>query len=176
MDQAGKIETLRQLQSGRDSLREALAGVDDAMAAHKPSPDSWSIRDCVEHMVVTERYLLTRLQAAEPCEQPFEKSRREDKIARLAADRSRRIEAPEQAQPRGRFATLREALAAFDAARAEVMEWVEKATGDPRCMLTDHPLIAGPVTCAETLIMIAAHPARHSEQIIEIRRTLDPGK
>jgi len=175
MDQAGKIETLRQLQSGRDALREALAGVDDAMAVHKPSRDSWSILDCVEHTVVTERYLLTRLQAAEPSEQPFEKSRREDKIARLAADRNRRIEAPEQAQPKGRFPTLPEALAAFDATRAEVVKWVEKTTEDPRCMLTDHPLIAGPVTCAETLIMIAAHPARHARQIIEIRRTLDPG-
>lgn len=169
MEQAEKIEVLRQLQAGRDALGAALAGVDDAMAAHKPSHESWSILDCVEHMVITEKYLLTRLQAADHTDQPFEKSRREGKIAMLAADRSRRIEAPEQAHPHGHFATLGEAVAAFDAIRAEVKQWVENCAADARCMLTDHPLIVGPVTCAETLIMIAAHPARHAQQIEEIR-------
>jgi uncharacterized damage-inducible protein DinB len=169
MEQVEKIEMLRQLQAGRDALREALTGVNDAMAVQKPSRESWSILDCVEHMVESERYLLTRLHAAEHTDQPFQKSRREGKIAMLAADRSRRIEAPEQAHPKGRFATLSEAVAAFDATRTEVEHWVESCTGDPRRMLTDHPLIVGPVTCAETLIMMAAHPARHAQQIKEIR-------
>ena len=119
--------------------------------------------------------LLWRWAAHRAGEEAFEKSRREGKIAMLAADRSRRIEAPERVHPKGRFATLSEAVAAFDAARAEVELWVENCTGDPRCMLTDHPLIVGPVTCSETLIMIAAHPARHAEQIIEIRQKLAVG-
>jgi hypothetical protein len=123
-------------------------------------------------MAITERYLLARLQAAEHAERPFEKSRREGKIAMLAADRSRRIEAPEQAHPKGRFATLSEAVVAFDATRAEVVRWVENCSADPRCMITDHPLIVGPVTCAETVVMIAAHPARHAQQIEEIRKHL----
>ena len=173
MEQAEKLRILRELQAGREALGEAVAGVDDGMATRKPSHEAWSILDCVEHMVESERYLLTRLHAAEHTDQPFEKSRREGKIAMLAADRSRRIEAPEQAHPKGQFATLGEALAAFDATRAEVERWVENCTGDPRCMLTDHPLIVGPVTCAETLIMIAAHPARHAKQIAEIRARLE---
>ena len=172
MEQAEKLRILRELQAGRDVLGEAVAGVDDGLAMRKPSHEAWSILDCVEHMVESERYLLTRLHAAEHTDKPFEKSRRESKIAMLAADRSRRIEAPEQAHPRGRFATLGEALAAFDATRAEVERWVENCTGDPRRMVTDHPLIVGPVTCAETLIMIAAHPARHAKQIGEIRAKL----
>jgi uncharacterized damage-inducible protein DinB len=172
MEKAEKVETLRQLQAGRDALGAALAGVDDALAVRKPARGSWSILDCVEHMVESERYLLTRLHAAEHTDQPFEKSRREGKIAMLAADRSRRIEAPERVHPKGRFATLSEAVAAFDAARAEVELWVENCTGDPRCMLTDHPMIVGPVTCSETLIMMAAHPARHAKQIEKIRAQL----
>lgn len=174
MEQVEKIEMLRQLQAGRDALGEALAGVDEATAAHKPSRESWSILDCVEHMVQSERYLLTRLHAAEHTDQPFEKSRREGKIAMLAADRSRRIETPEQAHPKGRFATLSEAVAAFDETRSEVEQWVKSCTGDPRRMVTDHPMIVGPVTCAETLIMIAAHPARHAKQIKEIRQAVAP--
>jgi len=173
MDKAEKLGMLRNLQAGRDALGEAVAGVDEAMAARKPSQGAWSILDCVEHMVESERYLVTRLHAAEHADQPFEKARREAKIAALAADRSRPIDAPETVHPRGRFATLGEALAALDATRDEVVRWVEKCAGDPRSMLTDHPLIVGPVTCSETLIMIAAHPARHAKQIEEIRATLE---
>jgi uncharacterized damage-inducible protein DinB len=89
MEKAEKIEMLRQLRTGRSALGDALAGVDEATAVRKPSRESWSILDCVEHMVASERYLLTRLHAAEHADQPFEKSRREGKIAMLAADRSR---------------------------------------------------------------------------------------
>jgi hypothetical protein len=67
---------------------------------------------------------------------------------------------------------LSEALAAFDKTRAEVVRWVQRCTGDLRCMMTDHMLIEGPVTCAEMLVMIAAHPARHAQQIGEIRAKL----
>ena len=172
MEHAEKLGILRELQSGCDALREAVAGVDEETAKRKPSHEAWSILDCVDHMVESERYLLTRLQAAEHADQPFEKSRREAKIAKLAADRSRRIEAPKEAHPRGHYATLSEALEVFNATRAEVVQWVKNCTGDPRRMLTDHPLIIGPVTCSETLIMIAAHPARHAKQIGEIRAHL----
>jgi hypothetical protein len=172
MDATEKRRILRELQAGRDALGAAIADVDDELARRKPSHEAWSILECVEHMIESERYLLTRLHAAEAVEQPFEKSRREEKIARLAADRSRRIEAPEQAHPKGKFDKLGEALAAFDETRAEVVRWVENCVSDPRRMITDHPLILGPVTCAETLVMIAAHPARHAKQIEEIRKRL----
>jgi len=173
MDESEKKAILRELESGRDALGESVAGIDDALAKRKPSNKSWSILECVEHMIESERYLLSRLRAAESVDQPFEKSRREAKIARLAVDRTRKIEAPAQAHPKGRFQTFAQAVAAFDQVRAEVIEWVESCTGDPRRMLTDHPLIAGPVTCAETLVMIAAHPARHAKQIEEIRIQFD---
>jgi hypothetical protein len=172
MNEAEKLEVLRKLQTGRDALGEALAGADNAMAARRAPSGGWSILDCVEHVAVTERYLLTRLEAAKLADQPFEKWRREAKIAGLASDRTRRIEAPGQAHPHGRYRTLSDALAAFDAIRAEVVRWVENCGGDLRCMMTDHMLIEGPVTCAEMLVMIAAHPARHAQQIGEIRAKL----
>jgi uncharacterized damage-inducible protein DinB len=172
MEESEKQAVLREFKMGRDALIDSLAGVDDALARRRPSHETWSILECVEHMIESERYLLSRLRAAETADQPFEKSRREAKIARLAADRTRRIEAPEQAHPHGTYRTLAEAMQAFDLTRNEVVQWVENCNGDPRRMLTDHPLIAGPVTCAETLVMMAAHPARHAKQIEEIKAHL----
>jgi DinB superfamily len=169
MKQPEKLAILEKLKAGRDALVDAVAGVDDEWALRRGSPERWSVLNCVEHVVATEQYLLTRLQAATMSEQPFEKWRREEKIASLAMDRTRRIEAPEQVHPHGRYKTLAAAMAAFEATRAEVVCWVENCSSDLRCMMTDHALIEGPVTCAEMLIMIAAHPARHAEQIEEVR-------
>jgi DinB family protein len=169
-----KQTLLASLNEGREALGQALAGVTDEIASRKPpspkasipapsipesSNPAWSILECVDHTVQSERYLLTRLLAAKLSPEPFEKSRRAAKIAALAADRTRRIEAPPQAHPQGHFATLSEALAAFDSVRAEVVRYLEESNGDLNCWITDHPLIPGPVTCHETLIMIAAHPA-----------------
>jgi uncharacterized damage-inducible protein DinB len=160
------------LNNGRDALETALAGVDDAMASRKPPSGGWSILECVEHMVLSEQYLLTRLRIAQLSADPPHPSR-ESKIAARAADRSRPIEAPSVSQPSGRYRGLHEALAAFDAVRAETLEYVENLNDDPRCWTTDHPLFPGPVTCQETLLMIAAHPTRHAQQILEIRRALE---
>jgi uncharacterized damage-inducible protein DinB len=170
MDAAERSRVLGELKAGRDALGAALAGVDDQLALRKASAEAWSILGCVEHVVKTERYLLGRLNAATLADQPFEKWRREAKIAARAGDRSLRIEAPEQAHPHGQFRTLAEAMAAFDETRDKVVRWVEECANDPRRLMTDHVLIEGPVTCAETLVMIAAHPARHAKQIEEIKR------
>ena len=179
-----KQSLLESLNNGRDALEAALAGVDDTLASRKPpsrdpsnpagSIPEWSILDCVEHMVLSEQYLLSRLRIAQLSTDPPHPSR-EARIAARAADRTRPIEAPSVSQPSGHYPGLGEALAAFDAVRAETLEYVNNLTDDPRCWTTDHPLFPGPVTCYETLLMIAAHPARHAQQILEIRRALESG-
>jgi hypothetical protein len=171
-----KQELLDALERGHAALRRALEGVDEALAGRKPAGGGWSIVECVEHVVVSEQYLLTRLRSAERCEEGAAQTadlEREAKIAARAANRMRRIEAPSASQPQGRYASLREAVAAFEATRAETVAWVEEFGGDLRGWTTDHPLFAGPVTCQETLIMMAAHPGRHAEQIGEVRTALE---
>lgn len=167
-----KNEILRKLDAGRAALASALVGIGDELAVRKPPADRWSVLECVEHMVLSERYLLTRLEAATKIDQPRHKPEREATIAERANNRDVRIEAPEMVRPAAAFASLREALEAFDATRAKVIRWVEETEPDFRCLVTDHPLFHGPVTCYETLVMMAAHPARHAKQIVEIRQQL----
>jgi hypothetical protein len=171
MSNLEKQELLTALREGREALGAALDGIDETLAARQP-PTGWSILGCVEHLATTEEYLLGRLQAAKRIPAPIENSAREKKIAAYAMNRARRIEAPPQAHPHGRFATVPEALAAFDAARAQVVRYLESLEGDLRCWVTDHLLVPSPVTCYEMFVMIAAHPKRHAEQIVEIRQVL----
>jgi hypothetical protein len=172
MIESDKHKLLEDFESGCAALREALAGVGESLAHTKPAPDRWSIVECVEHLAVAERFLQTKLASATRSDTPPDPAR--GKIfARRLTDRSRHLEAPEPARPQGRFQSFAGALAAFEAARAETIRYVEGFEGDLRTWVTDHPLIPGPVTCYETLLIVATHPLRHARQIAEIRASLD---
>ncbi len=164
-----KRELLEHLERGRDALGEALAGVDEQMAARRPAPDRWSILECVEHLAAAEQFLFSRLTAAVASDGPTVNSTRERRILAHGAERTRPLEAPETARPADRFASLAEALAAFGAARSRTIHWVNTFDGDPRASLTSHPLIPGPVNCYEMILILSVHPVRHAQQIRELR-------
>jgi hypothetical protein len=165
-------EILQDLKKGRDALRDALAGVDEHMAAREPGPGRWSVLECVEHLGVSEQFLLSRLAAAAEGDRLAGSRVREAMIVGRGQDRTRPVESPEAGRPTGRFQSVDEALAFFDSVRAETIQYVEGFSGDLRCWLTSHPLIPGPVNCYEILLLISMHPVRHAKQIEEIRAAL----
>jgi len=163
-----KAELLDWLERGRRAFRDSLAGMTEAEAARAPGTDRWSALDCAEHVAVVEEYLYTRLLEGRPAAGEPIPPAREAKIRERAADRSRPVPAPEAATPHGRYATLAEALTAFEAARARTIAFVEGCGEDLRAKVTEHPILKT-ATCHETLLMMAAHPERHAKQIAEIR-------
>jgi hypothetical protein len=175
MLESEKQKILAALETGRDALRAALTGIDEQTAARKPGPGGWSILECVEHLAVSERFLLSKLTSASRSDKSHENRKRETVIAERGLDRARRVESPEAGRPDGRFGSLREALSAFDAARGETVRFVEGFGDDFRFWITDHPSIPGPVNCYEMLLVISVHPARHARQIADIRAVLVSG-
>jgi DinB superfamily len=167
-----KLEIAHALQAGRTALGEALAGVDPPLARRKPARGGWSILECVEHVAVSEWHLLAQVRHATPIAQPLENPLRESRILERGVDRSRPVVCPEPGLPANRFATVQDALADFDAVRAQTLRNVEEFSGDPRSFLTEHPVIPGPVNLVEMWLTMAVHPARHALQIHEIRDTL----
>ena len=172
MTESEKREILLELKKGHDAFIDALRGVDEPRARRQPGPGRWSILECVEHVGVAERTLLSRLTGAALSETPIGNPAREARIRKRAADRSTRVESPEAATPGGRFGSLREAIAFFDCVRGETIQFVEECSGDPRCLIASHPLIPGPVNAFELLLLISVHPMRHAQQIEETRAAL----
>jgi hypothetical protein len=172
MVESDRQEILHGLKSGRDALHYCLSGVDEQTASRKPGPGRWSILECVEHLAVSEQFLLSRLTRALRSDRSHENRARETRIADRGLDRARPIDSPEVGRPTGRYQRLGEALSAFDDVRTETIRFVEGFSEDLRSWLTDHPLIPGPVNCHEILLMISVHPVRHAQQIVEIRTAL----
>jgi uncharacterized damage-inducible protein DinB len=172
MVDSDRKEILNRLQSGSNALTDALKGLDPSVARQRPGPESWSVVECVEHMIASEAALLSRLKEATPREESHEDRAREAKLQDLAMNRLRRIEAPEIVLPNGKYESLEKAMEGFDSVRRETVRFVEEFSGDFRSWLTMHPLITRPVNCYELLLLMALHPARHAMQIAEIRAGL----
>jgi len=166
-----KQEILVSLEQGRRALLEALDGVTAEQAVRVPAPGKWSILGCVEHLAISEDYLFAQMAKSTPSGTPVLNPQREARIVEHGADRTRRIEAPEQGRPKGRFPTLPDAVQHFLTSRERTVQFVEANQEDLRSKLTAHPLIAT-VNCHEMLLMMAAHPLRHAKQIEEIKSEL----
>ena len=171
MNETDRLFLLDELRKGRSALLDAVAGVTDAQAAFRPAADRWSILDCVEHVVVAEGFLLGRIEQATPTEIEAAPSELEGVILANGANRSRRFEAPSNARPNERFASLGDAVAAFDSARERTLRYVESYDGDLRAYTTPHP-VRGNVTGYECLLLLVMHPIRHAAQIEEIKAAI----
>lgn len=160
----------RYLDDGEDELMASRDGADEAEAAWSPAKGEWSILQCVEHVVLAEEYLLTRLESGR--REPAEISpARADMILDRGADRTNRMESPEAGRPKGRFRTLAAAVAAFRAVRSRTKELIDRKEDCLRLLITDHPIIRGPVNCFEIVLMMSVHPKRHAAQIESIRES-----
>jgi len=161
--------TLTALRESRETLLNALSGVDELTARRAPGEGRWSILECVEHLAAAELLMYAALQRATHSGGELLERTREAALRKRGTDRTQRFNAPEAARPTLRYATLAEATQAWDAVRAKSIAYVESFEGEPREWMTTHPAISGPVNCFEVLLLIAAHPRRHALQIAEIR-------
>ncbi len=160
-------QLLEKLNSGRDEFLASMEGVTEEQAAAKPVT-GWSILECVEHVAIVEENLRRRLmEQATPTEGEMSRER-EAFIAAVAANRGRRIQAPEVAQPCGRFTTLCEAIECFCRNREQTIAYIVTCQDDLRRLTTDHPMI-GAASGQEIIIMMVAHPFRHAAQVRELR-------
>jgi hypothetical protein len=160
-------ELLEKLNSGRDEFLASVDGVTEEQAAVKPGAGR-SILECAEHVAIVEENLRRRLmEQAKPTDSEMSREREAVLTAR-AANRGHKIQAPEVAQPRGRFATLAEAVACFCRNREQTIAYIASCQEDLRRLTVEHPLI-GAVSGQEMVLMMIAHPFRHALQVKEGR-------
>jgi hypothetical protein len=93
---------------------------------------------------------------------------REEGFLIRGTDRSKKFIAPETARPTGRFGKLADAVNAFQANRSRTIAYIESCRDELRDLETAHPLF-GPVTARECLALLTVHPARHAQQVRELR-------
>jgi len=169
MNSRDKSIFLAALLLGRSQFMDSLSCLSDEAVRRRPAPKSWSILECLEHVVVTEREFLHSIQTAEPLAAPRVNKLRESAILAYGINRDQAVQAPEELWPTGRFASLAEAVQAFLECRAATVNFVRNCDQNLMAMQTRHSMM-GSMSAHEMLLMVSCHADRHRCQIFAVRK------
>ncbi|HYH55737.1 MAG TPA: DinB family protein, partial [Anseongella sp.] len=124
-----------------------------------------------EHIVISDKSMFEMVRKL--VEQPANPERKgeikttDQEIIGMMSDRSKKAQAPESGRPKGVYANTKDALADFKKQRKEITEYIRNTPENLRDHITDSP--GGPVDAHHFLLYIAAHGARHTQQIEEVK-------
>jgi hypothetical protein len=165
-DQIAKAS--RHLSATRDVLVEAVAGLSPLQWNFRPTYESWSIAEILEHLVLLEgrvHTLIGNMSNAPEAESPGKQIEMDEIILNEVPKRSTKVKAPEPVCPKGRWSGD-EALECFLTTRERTMQLLDAPL--LRGRVRPHPLF-GPWDGYQWLLATGSHTARHNEQICEIK-------
>jgi uncharacterized damage-inducible protein DinB len=161
----GRVATY--LGETRENLLRTTKNLSPTQLQYKPASDRWSVAECLEHIAVTESFILgninrTLQQAAAPSTPAFG----DDGMVQMVVDRTTRIKGPEILMPTGRW-PHEQLLGEFEAARKRTADFAATTDTQLRQHAFPHPMF-GSLDCYQWLLLIGAHGERHRAQAEEV--------
>lgn len=168
----GKAFITDYFQQTYTGLEQSVSGLTADQLNFKPAEDKWSINQCLEHIVLTERMLFD--EARKTMETPASPKRRKDvkfsdeEIIKGISDRSHKAKAPEELIGKGKYSEVDQALSELKNDRKAVLDYLaSRPISDLRNHVSYSPY--GPTDGYHAFLYIAGHTARHTGQIEEIK-------
>jgi hypothetical protein len=148
-------------------LSTEVAGLTTSQLTFRPSPNSWSINDVVEHLAIAEPQYWQQVQASlkAPITPGYKPDATDAGILWYGIDRTERTRTGDARVPDGRFKSMAEALASFTSLRAAMLTLARESQDDFR----GRKLIEGNMDVYQWFLMISTHAQRHILQIQEIK-------
>lgn len=159
------------LKNSKVELQKELKGLSQEQVNFRPSPETWSVKECFYHIVLAESESWNLLEKAmkEPAHPELRSQLQfsDEELLHKIAGRTDKMTAPGHLQPQnGKWKSLTEAQAAFKTARMQYLKYIKTTTEDLRNHFITLPF--GTVDCYQFILFISAHSERHHEQIREI--------
>ncbi|MEL6811668.1 MAG: DinB family protein [Bacteroidota bacterium] len=170
-----RTAAVKELNATKNHLNSALLGLSEGQLNFKSGPNTWSIAECVEHMVISEENIFGMLQGA--LQTPADPSKRDEvvmtdkNLMALIIDRSNKVKTSKPFEPTGQYGTHRETYEAFKEKRAHTIQFVKTTTEDLRNHYTQLPF--GTIDGYQVLIFMSGHTERHIRQIEEVKNHPD---
>ena len=150
------------------SFLEVLDGVSERAWRLRPTGEAWSLADTVEHVVLANRLVCARLPQLLAAPLPPGTPRFDD--AAISAGMFDTAAPPpiELAEPKGRFATRTEGIAALVQIHDELVAWASGTAADLRAHGLPHPVF-GVFDGVQWILFAAAHTDNHLPQLRALR-------
>lgn len=105
--QNNKQYLLEYYASTEAELQKDIAGLSETQMAFKATPESWSVSQCLEHIILTEKMLYDCIQAGLAAPSNIEEmgapTHTDEKIVEMVTDRSTKFKAPAELAPEGKY-------------------------------------------------------------------------
>jgi hypothetical protein len=169
--QADKERALKYLESTKQGVLDATAGLSEAQWNFKSAPDRWSVAEVTEHIAAAEDFLRGMIvdKAMTSPVQPegADMKATDDAVLAMIPDRTHKAQAPEPLKPTNRFGSPQESLKHFIDSRQKTIDFLNQHD-DLRTHAMDSPL-GKKLDAYEWVLFIAAHSERHTKQINEVK-------
>lgn len=159
-------------QKTSDNLEKEIKNLTTEQLQFKPTAEGWSVDQTLEHIVDTEKMLFS--MAKELMDKPENPQRlsevkvTDEQVIFGMEDRSNKVKAPAELEPKGRYAKSEVALQDLQNHRKQILAYLKTVSAqDLRNHISDSPY--GPVNAFHSMLYIPAHTARHTSQIEEIK-------
>jgi hypothetical protein len=148
-------------------LLDEVSRLSAAQLAFRPAPDTWSILEVLDHLVVVGPIYWKDLQAAVAAPPRRDMSTNTDvDILWYGIDRGNREQAIPGEVPKGEVRSLAAALDAYRRDHARVLDYARTTSDDLRA----HDVPRQGCDAYQWLLLISTHEQRHVLQIREIKR------
>jgi DinB superfamily len=160
------------LKASEKNLEKAIQGLAAAQFDFTPGGDAWGVGDCVKHLAASEGGLRQMLDAslAAPAnpEKRSEVKMSDAEFTAMMTSRENKVKTFAALEPKNTsFKSVEEAMAAFKAQRAQLIEMVKTDNSDMRNHVSALPF--GSIDAYQMILLIAGHTNRHVAQIEEVK-------
>lgn len=160
------------LEQTHERLVSTVAGLSDAQLNFKPSPESWSIAECVEHLTISENMFNGMLQGAlsAPANAALRDSvsMPDEKLLGMISSRAQKVKTSEPFEPSGKFGTHAETVEVFTTTRTAHIDYVKTTQDDLRNHYGKLPFAT--VDGLQIMLFMSGHTERHVQQMEEVMR------
>ncbi len=169
--QEEKTKALDHLKATQKDLLKSVKGLSEAQLNFKPTPESWSIAECVEHIAISEGNIFGIVQMTLKSEpdpsRRSEVSMSDDQVVGLITSREQKVKTRPDFEPKGNFGDYAGSLKEFSAKRKGNMSFVKTTKEDLRNRYFEFPF--GVVDSYQVILFLSGHSQRHTDQIKEIK-------
>jgi hypothetical protein len=164
------------LKSTESGVFSSVKGLSEAQLKFKPSPDKWSIEECLKHIAISERLIRGMFdgalkQAANPEKRTSIKVT-DEQLIKNVEDRSTKVKTIDPMKPENTpFKSAAEALDSFKTDRDNLIYYVKHTNEDLRDHVIELPI--GTYDCYQLILLIGSHSNRHTQQIEEVKADLN---
>lgn len=171
------VELNKMMDDAQDMLLGLITGLTDEQWNFKQNDERWSVAECTEHIVRSQRALFDAakqaMAAPENPEWAEKTATKNDFIRRVMPNRNPGgaggAQAPQEIRPTEHW-SRQHAIEEFYKIHGEVRAYIETMDREIKNHTFEHPFpVFGTLNAYDWLIYVPLHTVRHSKQIIEVQ-------